>query len=96
MSIQYTYKIFEVSLDANTSKPVNLQEQFIYVIYSSSGRGDICRAIKPPSLDENLEDIIRASAPILDWEEELNIATRAAANPSFPNTEDNRLPVTTI
>ena len=63
----------------------SLQEQFIDIIYSSSGRGDMCRSVRVPSSNEQLEVIIADSAPILDWEEEINIAIEAAANSSGAN-----------
>jgi hypothetical protein len=92
MSIEYTCKITNPYVLGYG----NSQDQFIDVIYSSRGKGDICRSVRLPSSREQFEAIIEASAPILDWEEEPIIAARAAANPSPSPVEDNRLPVTII
>ena len=92
MSIEYSCKI----TDPYFLGYGNSQDPFVDIIYSSRGKGDICRSVRFPSSREQFEAIIEESAPILDWEEEISIATRAAVNQSPPPIEDRRLPVTTI
>jgi hypothetical protein len=92
MSIKYSYKITNPYIIEHA----NLQEKFIDILYSSSGRGDMCRSVRLPSSSEQIENIIRESAPIFDWEEELNVAIRAAANPLPVYTAANIMAVTII